>query len=568
MKKTQIHCLGNGRVCVYGSGADIIQAFGPDYSAPDAFSSRADKPFLTEKISHRQYVHSYGECVITDYLPDDKPVFYRAVKGAVELDFEVKNAVIQPTPYENTYITITYEGSPVYIYGFHNDGRPKAYTSQKKRYTAIKYFGKCEFEKTSDSAFTLLCKDCTVVFAFSDDYEEVFKLINEPSPEYAVPVRDIKTDKYYNEVCDGYDAVVSQQSYNGSVLAGYNYHLCYIRDNYGVLRFLLSCGAYRQAELLLKYYISVYERCGKIHNAQGMTDFSFHIHENDKVEITGYIVLMFSAYYEKTGDTELLNKASPLIEYCLRCQSEAMVGDVLPFNGDETYVAGGFMPRSALNDGSAEATALYHQSIFKTFSIIKYLNIAPSLTERIKSDAAAIEKNYLNNFMKDGVFYANKPGIGYAPEYRHGVRACGHGFGLCFRNENGDYVCPDCVSKKSPRFYGDAYGKRFFTEAAVLCPAFTGTALIPDHLIKETAKKIIADLPNRTRSVGYEYGLLLYAAGYSKDIAENMLCLRDKFGAWSEYYEYGVQSGTLYRTWETSLNLAALIETDKDIVTK
>ena len=281
---------------------------------------------------------------------------------------------------------------------------------------------------------------------------------------------------------------------------------------------------------------------------------------NDKVEITGYIVLMFAAYCEKTGDAELLSKASPLIEYCLRCQSEAMVGDVLPFNGDETYVAGGFLPRSALNDGSAEATALYHQSILKTFPIIKYLKIAPSLIERIRSDAAVIEKNYLNNFVKDGVLYANKPGIGYAPEYRHGVRACGHGFGLCFRNENGDYVCPDCINKKTPRFYGDAYGKRFFTEAAVLCPAFTGTSLIPKQIINKTAEKTAADLPTRRRNVGYEYGLLLYANGYNEQTADKMLSLRDKFGVWSEYYEDGTQCGTLCRTWETSVNLAALLE--------
>lgn len=560
MKNDQIHCLGNGRVCVYGSEADIIQAFGPDYSAPESFSCKAGREFKTEKISHRQYVHTSGECVITDFLPDDTPVFYRVIKGEAELCFEIKNAVIQPTPYENTYLAITYEGAPVYIYDYDNNGKPKAYTCRKKRYTGIKYTGNCVFEKTSDTSFKLYCKDCALIFAFSYTPDTVFGLLQKPVPEYTLPQREITVNDYYAEVCGGYDAVASQQSYNGSVLAGYNYHLCYIRDNYGVLRFLLSCGAYSRAELLLKYYISVYERCGEIHNAQGMTDFSFHIHENDKVEITGYIVLMFAAYCEKTGDAELLSKASPLIEYCLRCQSEAMVGDVLPFNGDETYVAGGFLPRSALNNGSAEATALYHQSILKTFPIIKYLKIAPSLIERIRSDAAVIEKNYLNNFVKDGVLYANKPGIGYAPEYRHGVRACGHGFGLCFRNENGDYVCPDCINKKTPRFYGDAYGKRFFTEAAVLCPAFTGTSLIPKQIINKTAEKTAADLPTRRRNVGYEYGLLLYANGYNEQTADKMLSLRDKFGVWSEYYEDGTQCGTLCRTWETSVNLAALLE--------
>ena len=560
MTNTAIHCLGNGHVCIYGKGADIIQAFGPDYSSPVSFCSHADKDFDTEKISYRQYIHKSGNCEMTDYLPPDRPVFYRAVKGFVRLEFEIKNAVLQNTPYDNTYLAVIYEGSPVYIYDYFPDGRPKAYTSSKKRYTALNITGDADMKQMSDKNFYIDCRDCIITFAFSFTPDELFDELSKPLPEYTLPQRQINVDNYYGEVCDGYDAVASQQSYNGSVLAGYNYHLCYVRDNYGVLRFLLACGAYDRAKLLLKYYLSVFEKTGKIHNAQGMTDQTFHIHENDKVEITGYLILMFVWYFEVTGDAELLKYASPLIEYCLKCQHEAMVGDVLPFNGDETYVAGGLLPRSALTDGSAEATALYHQSVIKALSVKKYINVNPLLFETAAADAEITEKNYLNNFMKDGVFYANKPGIGYAPDFRHGVRACGHGFGLCFRNDNGDYVCPDCLNKKITRCYGDEYGKRYFTEAAVLCPAFTGTSLLPERIIKETASKVIANLQNRNRNVGYEYGLLIYAAGYNKQIAEKMLSLRDEFGVWSEYYENGRPAGTLYRTWETSLNLASLLE--------
>lgn len=554
-----VHCLGNGRICVYGRGADIFQAFGPDYSAPDCFTAAVDGEFETKKISYRQYEHKSAECVITDYLPEDESVFYRKVTGAADMTFGIKNAVIQNTPYEKTYVAITYEGAPVYIYDFFPDGRPKAYVSAEKRYAVWKIFGDAEMTRISDTEFTLRCRNCVIAFAFSHSPEEAFDLISKPLPDVTVPERRITVTKYYDEVCDGYDAVASQQSYNGSVLAGYNYHLCYIRDNYGVLRFLLACGAYGRARLLLEYYISVYGKYGKIHNAQGMTDHAFHIHENDKTEITGYIILMFAAYYEKTGDAELLKNALPLIEYCLVCQHEAMVGDVVPFNGDETYVAGGFMPRSALNDGSAEATSLYHHSVMKILSLDVF-GVSPSLKETILKDAEKIEKNYINNFIYKGVFYANKPDIGYAPDMRHGVRGCGHGFGLCFRNGNGDYVCPDCVNKKLPPQYGEQYGKRHFTEAAVLCPAFTGTSLIPKEIIKATAEKIIASFDSRESIVGYEPGMLLYAVGYNKKIADKLLSMRDEFGVWSEYFRGGKQAGTLYRTWETSVNLAALLE--------
>ena len=563
MKSDQMHCLGNGRVCVYGDGADIHQAFGPDYSAPDAFSAVCEGDFTTEKISYLHYVHTASGCTVTDFLPPDGTVFYRAVKGEVKMTFELKNAVLQSTPYKDTYLAITYEGAPVYTYDFFKDGRPKAYTSSKKRYTGIKIKGDASFERQTDTRFFVLCRDCTLIFAFSDDPQELFDLLRADVQKPFTPPREINVSKYHDEVRDGYDAVASQQSYNGSVLAGYNYHLCYIRDNYGVLRFLLACGAYARAKLLLKYYISVYDRYGKLQNAQGMTDYAFHVHENDKTEITGYIVLMFVVYYEATGDDALLREAAPLIAYCLQSQHDAMVGDVLPFNGDETYIAGGFLPRSAINDGSAEATALYHRSVIKILPFSDMIGLRPALVEAVRADADLIEKTYADNFITNGVFYANKPGIGYAPDLRHGVRACGHGFGLCFRNENGDYVCPDCIDKKLPRQYGGEYGKRYTTEAAVLCPAFTGTALIPKDIIKATAEKIAAGLDDRTDIVGYEPGLLLFAAGYNEKVVAKMMSMRDKFGVWSEYFRSGRQAGTLYRTWETSVNLAALLQYGK-----
>ncbi len=556
----QVHFLGNGHLCVYGDGADIMQAFGPNYSAPDSFSAKADAKFVTEKISYRQYVHKNENCVITDYIDEKLPVLYRTVKGRVKLVFDLKNAVISPSPYDSTFFALTYEGAPVYTYDFHKDGRPKAYTYPKKRYTGIGYHGGVTFERLSDVMFEFVCSDCTLVFALADTAEEVFGLLDKPVPEFTLPVRLMSADRYRGAVEDGYDVVASQQSYNGSVLAGYNYHLCYIRDNYGVLRFLLACKAFDRAKLLLEYYISVFDSYGKIHNAQGMAEYAFHVHENDRVEITGYIVLMFVKYYETTSDDGLLRRAVPLIEYCLRCQHGSMVGDVLPFNGDETYVAGGFLQRSALNDGSAEATSLYHRSVVKLRSLGGIAGVDPVLFEKALSDAALIEKNYLKNFVIDGVFYANKPGIGHAPDMRHGVRACGHGFGLCFRNENGDYVCPDCVNKKTPRFYGDAYGKRYSTEAAVLCPAFTGTSLIPSDIIKATAKKIAASLYERDGIVGYEPGMLLYAGGYDEKTVQKMLSMRDKFGVWSEYFRGGRQAGTLCRTWESAVNAAALLE--------
>ena len=52
-----------------------------------------------------------------------------------------------------------------------------------------------------------------------------------------------------------------------------------------------------------------------------------------------------------------------MLTWCADAQERHLVAGMLPFNGDETYVAGGMLPRSALDDGSAEATLLYVASV-------------------------------------------------------------------------------------------------------------------------------------------------------------------------------------------------------------
>ena len=37
-----VHCLGNGRLCAYGQGPDLVQVFGPPYSAPSLGGIRLD----------------------------------------------------------------------------------------------------------------------------------------------------------------------------------------------------------------------------------------------------------------------------------------------------------------------------------------------------------------------------------------------------------------------------------------------------------------------------------------------------------------------------------------------
>ena len=570
-----VHCIGNGRVCVYGRGAEVFQAFGPEYSSPQAFCIKPDAAFTeTRKLSRVAYKHVSRKCLMLDFIPEGADLFIRGIRGKCTFSVCFENGHVSPTPYENTVISVTKPGAPTYVYEF-EDGRPNAYTSGKFRYPALRYSGKIEARTVSPYEISFTVNGtAALVFAFSHTPRGVFDRLdsadtyltamqdeNDPRLYPEIDMKIGADHPYYKVIRDGYDVIAAQQSERGSVLAGYNYHLSYVRDNYGVFRFFLACGAYERARAMLGYYIKVFRENGRIQNAQGMTEYAFHVHENDAVEITGYLVLMFTSYYKATGDENTLLEGMPLIVYCLEAQHDSMINGMLTFNGDETYIAGGFLPRSAINDGSAEATALYHKAITEATKTAKE-RIPADLLKKMQADRKEIERCFEKRFFGgDGTFYCNCPESGYAPAVRPGgPLLCGHGLGMGFRNKNGDYVCPDCLNKDLPPLFPGLYGRRFTTEAALLCPAFSGVTLIPRAILKKTGDGVLASLPTRERSVGYEYGMAICASGYDRDGVERMMALRDEFGAWSEYYDRGNQSGTLCRPWETAVNLTAVIE--------
>lgn len=118
-------------------------------------------------------------------------------------------------------------------------------------------------------------------------------------------------------VCEDVAVMIkSQQGIDGAVIAGYPFHLAYIRDQYGVARGLLKMGFYAEAEAILEYYWQVWSQYGVLHNAQSVGEHGiFHIHENDKVEITGYLAIFPFDLYQASGNKELLLRVMPMIEF-------------------------------------------------------------------------------------------------------------------------------------------------------------------------------------------------------------------------------------------------------------
>lgn len=161
----------------------------------------------------------------------------------------------------------------------------------------------------------------------------------------------------------------------------------------------------------MSFYWNIWQQYGVLHNAQAIgVNGVFHIHENDDVEITGYLIVQAFDYLKMTGDEEFIMQLLPMLEWAWNSQKKHLAGYMIPFNGDETYVAGGVLPRNTLNDGSAEATMLF---VCAGESLLRWIG------EKNAWDSAKLAQNlevleqtkthFPLNFMKEGELVTNNP---------------------------------------------------------------------------------------------------------------------------------------------------------------
>lgn len=260
----------------------------------------------------------------------------------------------------------------------------------------------------------------------------------------------------------------------------------------------------------------------------------------------------------------------PLALWCAEQQHRLLKKGMLPFNGDETYIAGGLLPRSAIHHGSMEATALYHAACLRMLRYADEWKLDAAHRELLEGDRWRIEENFTRNFVGEGLLLCNNPDYcapGEEPPMYIGVRLCGHGFGLCLRNRFGDYVCPACHRKLERPLEGPDRRARYRVPAALMMPAFIGTELIDGRIIEKEMRRMAEGLlrGGEGKTVGYDAGLALYALGGKDDrlrrtLTELLLSRRDAAGAWVEYYQDGLPSGTMCRPWESAINMAAILK--------
>jgi hypothetical protein len=517
-----------------------------------------------------------GVLRITDFVNGN--MFIRQVHEGVPLQFSFEfhtgggctAETIPEALCENALAVTLREGSVLYEI----DSLDKRYVTCKPYYMVLKAIG--GEIALSDKTAALTIGKGEILCAFSDNFESCLSAVEKHNPESALTaakergaavLAGVKNVRAKKEFEDSVFQIHSQLSRQGGAIAGYNYHLAYIRDNYGVFRGLLSMGMYMEAKRLLDFFRGVFLRAGAIHNAHGMGADAVHIHENDDVEITAYLGLMPFDYAAETGESALLADTAAMIAWCVERQLLWLKRGMLPFNGDETYIAGGFLPRGAIYNGSLEATMLFHTLLKRIAE-----NPAPfggTLLAKCEAASREIERYFEANFIHGGGLKGNCPDymkISALPNVRHGVRECGHGFGYSYKNGAGRYVCRQCFDT----FLQPPENILYDVPAVCLMQYFVKGELVPkkylDPYLKGIAKKLQAGYFDGAYA-GYEPALILKAlkdGGYGgeliKRLAERVAGLRDSAGMWSEYYAAGRPAGTLCRPWESGISVSALLE--------
>ena len=620
-----IHACGNGKVLTYHHNADLIQFFGPVYSSPSVgtikVTDNRGNDLKDVQLEREPYtcIYSYrlNDCTLEDFCFFDEPVFVRDVKGTdinhsitlhdyikvkdVSFKYGKSNTKVFELMLEaGTYIFFSYpldqplysnlvftgvEEDNVYLEGnsilFKGEGRLAfvAGGTYPDTVTGTEKYLECCIEKEKEKAR----QKSKEYFSTLPDFDSIL-------PD--VPMRDELLKAIEANIIN----IKTQQDEEGGVIAGYPYHLGYVRDQFGVAKGMLKLGMKEEALKVLYYFLNEYKREGRINNAHGLGVKGVkHVHENDDVEITGYIVLMFFDYYATIDDdakkTELFKEFLPLLKWALETQINQIEKGMLPFNGDETYIAGGILPRNAIYDGSSEATILFIDGALKFIEEIKKSGLGFD-TRYISKRVEECMGLFNENFVPEGKLITNNPNRledDEKPRFRHGVCEgyCGF-FGWTERSKEALYICTDCLDKEykgEKEFKNDK--KVYNLKSVLLLPMFINSSFVSiqdimDEIYEASQEYLktgrVPSSSTSDRNLGYDFGFLLNSLNIilksiSKDderfnvfleacirLYKDTLNLVDRTYTWCEYYNDNKCAGTQYRPWESAINIRALIE--------
>ncbi|MGN1215097.1 MAG: hypothetical protein ACI4TJ_02510, partial [Candidatus Cryptobacteroides sp.] len=616
-----IYSMGNGKLCAYGREGNIYQIFGSPYSGPSMlgllYEGETGKMEVVSRrtpetaIWEHRLLGSDGKtaAVLQDFVSYSGNAFVRRIKSDRELNFDC--GALFEERYSIHAGSMTFE--PANLEGYSSAWKVSIapgvpFYSRYKSPGGYSYYiatgGNARIEAFDEDSKMLRIKSGegeSFIYVIASDkdgegsipnlddnagtiartsWRKLRRECRKEWKEYSKPQRkldfkalDRKERKELEEAVDNVGTILKcQQGEEGGVLAGIVYHMVYVRDHYGVSRAMLALGHAEEARKVLEFYFDIFSEYGYIRNAQAAGwKGIFHPHENDETEITGYLIVQAFDYYEKTGDAAFIEKIMPMLCWAAEAQQRNIIKGMLPFNGDETYIAGGVVPRSVMYHGSAEATLLFIEGCNKLLDFVGERSLWPEeKVNSLRHDVQECILLYRSNFFVDGKFYLNNPereeGIEY-PETRPGV--CLYPGYLehyleTYHYKGPLYFCKDCMER-------DMSGieipkpERYSIPSAFLFPFYIDARLFTEDE-KESLLQEVIDLYKATgkissqdRILGYDYGMFLYAlakAGnpLADEVYRKMMDLRDKTGAWVESYADGVASGCPCRPWESGIN--------------
>lgn len=607
------HVLGNGRAMVHELGPNILFFRAPWISAPSLLTMDLVAAPEMRTVSSRErgsliwhhavFAGSRQVGTIIDFLSGEMPVLRRVIRCETELVFLVKSprlakyvdryerygALIGQWPYGSTIYGDFKSSDPFTLEILYSkEVRPELRESERAALrgsvhetllhlpagsSELLIVGEQDIEHCFATAEKAVAIDARAALAETRSlWKSKLSAVRLPQSDAAdaLPVEDVADDVA--------TLLLGHRSLAGSVAAGQYYPLFYVRDQYGVSRALLALGMVQEARGILAFYYGVWRERGRIHNAQSDgPHLWFHRAENDDVEMTGYLIVQAFDYLRASGDEAFVIEIAPMLRWALEVQEAQLFAGMLPFNGDETYVAGGVFPRTHLTDGSSEATLLYVAAAERLLAWAEERKLwSMDAIRAHRETAARVKAAYAGNFIAEGKIAVNHPRTPdprVLPRFRYGVCLGRYDDNCLFLSdteiaEDGRYFCLSCYPKRTRAQY-DA--QSYFIPSVGLTSVLLRYPIASDTVMQRTTADAVAVFapegefawPKRTLP-GYETAVVAMALAQRTDarahaFLRHMLALRDATGAWVEYYEDGSPQGCRCRPWESALSVVALL---------
>lgn len=348
--------------------------------------------------------------------------------------------------------------------------------------------------------------------------------------------------------------ITAQQSAEGAFIAGPEFPLAYLRDSYGVSRALLDLGLPERAAELARFRVAKWQRFRDLANAESIGhDRIRHRHENDDAEAPGYAMLQAL----EALAAEPVDGLGDMLDWCWRAQLASLRDGVVPFNGDETYVAGGFLDRSFLRYGSFESTLVMIRSGERYAEFL-----APRDPRRAAAVRAAVEqtRSVFAERFAGPAGWRTAARVADTVEERHGVcEACDDYPTWLVPNTGGRFVCVRCRAADLP----PAAWREISVPTAQLLPALLPGPPVPAETLIDaahSAAEVLLD-PD-ARSNGHDIGMCLMALPDDDPRVPALLHRAvdrfDRDAGWPERFRGDQPDGSRRRPWETALNILAL----------